>query len=312
MRFELMRRGEALGEFTVRMPGIHNVLNALATIAVADELEVPMTRCKRGARDASAACSAASRSSARARTASPSSTTTAIIRPRSQATLEAAQRGVRAPHRRRVPAASLLAHARTASTSSRARSTAPTCVLLTDVYAAGEEPIEGATPSTAGRGDPRPRSSRRDVTCRSAATSSPSLRERLEPGDVVITLGAGDITKTGREAPRRPSRLTPSVGPILRAHRSFTDGRGASSQRATRRAGERIPPRARANRSAASRAAARPPQRPRVETRRAHVVVRPPRPPPRTTRSAETDASHARLPSPPRKTTRVSSPRSRG
>uniref|UniRef100_UPI003394EDF3 glutamate ligase domain-containing protein n=1 Tax=Shigella sp. FJ200518 TaxID=3156212 RepID=UPI003394EDF3 len=33
---------ESLGEFTVRMPGPHNVLNTLAAIAVADELEVPL------------------------------------------------------------------------------------------------------------------------------------------------------------------------------------------------------------------------------------------------------------------------------
>ncbi len=38
--FEVVRRGESLGEFTVRMPGPHNVLNCLATIAVADELGV--------------------------------------------------------------------------------------------------------------------------------------------------------------------------------------------------------------------------------------------------------------------------------
>src|SRR6187402_4790 len=39
--FNAYRRGEPLGGFTVKMPGAHNVLNCLATIAVADELEVP-------------------------------------------------------------------------------------------------------------------------------------------------------------------------------------------------------------------------------------------------------------------------------
>jgi UDP-N-acetylmuramate--alanine ligase len=39
-RFELLRRGEPMGSFSVRMPGVHNVLNALATIAVSDELGV--------------------------------------------------------------------------------------------------------------------------------------------------------------------------------------------------------------------------------------------------------------------------------
>ncbi|HEX7664633.1 MAG TPA: UDP-N-acetylmuramate--L-alanine ligase, partial [Polyangiaceae bacterium] len=40
--FEVFRRQERLGEFTVRMPGAHNVLNALSVIAAADELEVPL------------------------------------------------------------------------------------------------------------------------------------------------------------------------------------------------------------------------------------------------------------------------------
>ena len=40
--FTAMRRGEALGDFHVRLPGKHNVLNCLAAIAIADELEVPL------------------------------------------------------------------------------------------------------------------------------------------------------------------------------------------------------------------------------------------------------------------------------
>jgi UDP-N-acetylmuramate--alanine ligase len=40
-RFEVRRRGLRLGEVRLRLPGRHNVLNALATLAVAHELEVP-------------------------------------------------------------------------------------------------------------------------------------------------------------------------------------------------------------------------------------------------------------------------------
>ena len=39
--FTVFKGKTELGEFTVGMPGAHNVLNALAVIAVADELEVP-------------------------------------------------------------------------------------------------------------------------------------------------------------------------------------------------------------------------------------------------------------------------------
>ena len=43
-RFHACRNHDPLGTFVVRMPGAHNVLNALAVIAVADELEVPARR----------------------------------------------------------------------------------------------------------------------------------------------------------------------------------------------------------------------------------------------------------------------------
>jgi UDP-N-acetylmuramate--alanine ligase len=40
-RFHVRARGEDLGEFALHMPGVHNVLNALAVIAVCDAQEVP-------------------------------------------------------------------------------------------------------------------------------------------------------------------------------------------------------------------------------------------------------------------------------
>ena len=41
MRFAVRERGSELGDVRIRLPGRHNVLNALATIAVTRELEVP-------------------------------------------------------------------------------------------------------------------------------------------------------------------------------------------------------------------------------------------------------------------------------
>jgi len=41
MRFEVRHRGKPLGEARIRLPGRHNVQNALATLAVALELDVP-------------------------------------------------------------------------------------------------------------------------------------------------------------------------------------------------------------------------------------------------------------------------------
>ena len=64
-RFSAFRHDEPLGEFTVRMVGAHNVLNALAVIAVADELEIPLATSSARRWPSSPACSGASPSAAR-------------------------------------------------------------------------------------------------------------------------------------------------------------------------------------------------------------------------------------------------------
>ena len=79
--FEVLRRGELLGDFEVRMPGIHNVLNALATIAVADELDGRPGQGEVGARELHRRA-APLHHRRRARSVSQSSTTTAITRPK--------------------------------------------------------------------------------------------------------------------------------------------------------------------------------------------------------------------------------------
>ncbi|MEJ2700315.1 MAG: UDP-N-acetylmuramate--L-alanine ligase, partial [Desulfuromonadales bacterium] len=49
--FTVHRRGEPLGSLSIRMPGRHNVLNALATVAVAMELGIPFPAIAEGFRD---------------------------------------------------------------------------------------------------------------------------------------------------------------------------------------------------------------------------------------------------------------------
>ena len=71
-------------------------------------------------------------------------------------------------------------------------------VFLTSVYAAGEDPIVGATSDRlveAIRSHGHP-----DVTfVEKRADLVSAIKPRLQPGDIVITLGAGDITNTGPE-----------------------------------------------------------------------------------------------------------------
>ncbi|MGD0201509.1 MAG: UDP-N-acetylmuramate--L-alanine ligase [Bryobacteraceae bacterium] len=49
--FRLQARGEDLGEFRLRVPGAHNVLNAAAAIAMARELEVPLEAARQALAD---------------------------------------------------------------------------------------------------------------------------------------------------------------------------------------------------------------------------------------------------------------------
>ena len=71
-------------------------------------------------------------------------------------------------------------------------------LLLSDVYAAGEKPIEGATSDVLAEAIRE--HGHRDVTHAGPRQGMvQALLERVEPGDVVITLGAGDITRVGPE-----------------------------------------------------------------------------------------------------------------
>jgi UDP-N-acetylmuramate--alanine ligase len=195
VRFEVMRRGEPLGEFEVRMPGMHNVLNALATIAVADELQVPHDVVRK-------ALSEFGGVQRRFTIVGEHEGVTVVDdyghHPAEvEATLEAA---VEAYGRRLVVAFQPHRYTRTRDCFdelTRAFNRADV-VFLTDVYPAGEKRIEGA--DSARLVEAMRAHGHRDVTyVPKLADLVPALSARLRPGDVVITLGAGDITRVGRE-----------------------------------------------------------------------------------------------------------------
>jgi UDP-N-acetylmuramate--alanine ligase len=68
-------------------------------------------------------------------------------------------------------------------------------IVLTDIYAAGEAPTEGVTIesllATFPAGSPVTYLARKDL--------ADSLLSRLRAGDLLLTLGAGDITQVGGE-----------------------------------------------------------------------------------------------------------------
>ncbi len=194
-KFDVIRRGEELGEFEVRMPGTHNVMNALATIAVADELRVPHEEVKKAL--------AGFTGVARRFTILGEHDGVTVVDDYGHhpaevvATLEAAQRAFA---RRLVIAFQPHRYTRTHhlfDELTRAFNRADV-LLLTDVYPAGEEPIEGA--DSAHLAEAIRSHGHHDVTHVPArANLAEAILERLEEGDVVITLGAGDITSTAPE-----------------------------------------------------------------------------------------------------------------
>jgi UDP-N-acetylmuramate--alanine ligase len=189
--FVAYRRSEPLGEFTLRMPGRHNVLNTLAAIAVADELEVPL--------DVTKAALASFNGVARRFTIVAEVSGIALVddyghHPAEvEATLAAARgaypgRVIVAFQPHRYSRTELLFHDFT-----RAFNNADV-LFLVDIYAAGEKPIAGVSAERLAHGIAE--HGHHAVSHVKDRASLPDQIARIaEAGDVVIALGAGDINK---------------------------------------------------------------------------------------------------------------------
>jgi UDP-N-acetylmuramate--alanine ligase len=202
-RFDGFRRRESLGTFALHMPGAHNVLNALAVIAVADELEVPLNVVREAMesfggvqrRFTVVGQPAFDRSGKRGdvMVVDDYGHHPAEI----EATLDAAHGGF---NRRVVVAFQPHRYTRTQllfDEFTRAFNKADV-LLVTDVYAAGESPIEGATGEALA--DAIRAHGHRAVTyVRDKKRVATALADIVEPGDLVIALGAGDINASARE-----------------------------------------------------------------------------------------------------------------
>jgi UDP-N-acetylmuramate--alanine ligase len=201
--FDAYLRSELLGSFVIHMPGAHNVLNALSVIAVADELEVPLDV----TRDAVAGFHGVQRRftvlGQPAFTKNGKQGDVMIVddyghHPAEvEATLDAAQRGF---DRRVVVAFQPHRYTRTKALFdefTRAFNRADV-LLVTEVYAAGEAPIEGATGKALA--DAIRAHGHHAVTyVQDKKLMGRALLDVTEPGDIVIALGAGDINASARE-----------------------------------------------------------------------------------------------------------------
>ncbi len=201
-RFDAYRRRESIGEFVVRMPGAHNVLNALSVIAVADELEVPLNV----TRDAIASFHGVQRRftvigqpmlTKGAKTGDVMIIDDYGHHPAEiEATLDAAQRGF---DRRVVVAFQPHRYTRTRDLFhdfTRAFNKAD-IVIVTEVYPGGEAPIPGATGEALAHAI-RAHGHHAVTYVADKKNVAAALLEVVEPGDIVIALGAGDINASAR------------------------------------------------------------------------------------------------------------------
>ncbi|MGD0282763.1 MAG: UDP-N-acetylmuramate--L-alanine ligase [Dissulfurispiraceae bacterium] len=196
MSFEPVMHGRSLGNFTIPSPGRHNVLNSLAAIATAMELQIPVDVISKALKKFSG------------------------IHRRFEFKGEA--NGVRVyddyGHHPSEVAATLKA-ARECFTNNRlfvlfqphrytrtrdlmdefvVSFTDADRLFLMDIYPAGEQPIEGITAEVllknmkkASSGSMHYESGRKEMV--------EAVVRELRPGDVLLTLGAGDVYKMGDE-----------------------------------------------------------------------------------------------------------------
>ncbi len=189
-------KGYRMGEVKFSMPGAHNVLNALACIAVAMELDVPFAQIQEGFAQFGGV--------GRRFQVKGEVNDIMVIddyghHPTEiKATLSAAKSGW--PERRLVVAFQPHRYTRTKELFDEF----VTCfydadvLVLTDIYAASEQPIVGI--SAEALVQQIKKHGQRDVSCVADRLAVPDhLAKIVRPGDIVITLGAGNIWQAGEQ-----------------------------------------------------------------------------------------------------------------
>jgi UDP-N-acetylmuramate--alanine ligase len=201
-RFTAVRKNGDAVDVELGLPGMHNVRNALAAIAVADELGISnadVTRALENFQGIDRRFQALGEILSRGRSLmlvdDYGHHPTEI-----EATLQAARAGW--PDKRIVLVFQPHRYTRThdlLDDFAAVTSTADVLVLL-EVYAAGEEPIAGADGRAIARAV-RSRGSLEPVFVESLDELPAVLRDLVEDGDLVLTMGAGDIGAFAQQLP---------------------------------------------------------------------------------------------------------------
>jgi UDP-N-acetylmuramate--alanine ligase len=198
-RFSIFQRRRKLGRFKLNLPGIHNVYNAAAGIVVATELNIPVARIQ-------AALQSLSGVQRRLEVKGEVNGVTVVDdyghHPTEiKMTLQAVREGW--PDRRVVVVFQPHRYTRTrALLDEFARAFYQSDVLVVlPIYAASEEPIAGITGQALGE-QIIAHGHKQVLIAESIAAAAAQLRTLLMPGDLLLTLGAGDVWKVGTEVLR--------------------------------------------------------------------------------------------------------------
>src|SRR5882762_5422081 len=184
-KFSVLRGIDVLGHVSLKVPGKHNVYNSLAAIAVGLELEVPFDTIAHALGEFSGAAAGVTVVD------DYGHHPTEI-----KATLSAARIG--APNRRIVVLFQPHRYSRTADLMDEFASAFNNAdvLLVTDIYAASEAPIEGITAEML-TGRIKSYGHKNAEFVGAVETAAEALREIVREGDLVITLGAGSVNRQG-------------------------------------------------------------------------------------------------------------------
>jgi UDP-N-acetylmuramate--alanine ligase len=193
IRFQVIYKEKDLGEFTLHVPGLHNVLNATAAIAVGTALDIPAEQIRSGL---DGFRGVDRRFQLKGNAAGVSVIDDYGHHPTEiRATLAAARQcGFRRVHvifqpHRFTRTRDLMDDFATAFAD------ADTLCLL-DIYPASEKPIEGVT-TEALAGRITGAGKRGVVYAPSFSDAAASVAALAQPGDMVLTLGAGSVSQLG-------------------------------------------------------------------------------------------------------------------
>jgi UDP-N-acetylmuramate--alanine ligase len=212
-RYTVLRAGHAPLALTINMPGRHNVLNSLAAVAVATELDIPAAAIQR----ALAHFQGIDRRLQQLGEIEWPGGRALIVDDYGHhptevaATLDAVRQGY--PARRLVLAFQPHRYTRTRDLLDDFGRALSECdvLIVTEVYAAGESPIAGADGRAICRAG-RTRGLIEPVFVENVEDLAESLRGVMRDGDVVLTMGAGNIGAVAQELKSRFARETGSKG----------------------------------------------------------------------------------------------------